>query len=82
MICRLHGIPHELQRADGRIARSPGCEEFLNQCRQGGKTEYIPFDRTPYYRKMALLENELRLKTGVATKLKLTIAQMIVKITD
>ncbi|PID40306.1 MAG: hypothetical protein CR984_03885 [Proteobacteria bacterium] len=82
MICRLHGIPHELRRPDGGRVHNPGCDEFFNQCRQCGKTEYIPFDRTPYYRKMAFLEKELRRKTGHTAKLKLTIAQMVVQLTD
>ena len=82
MICRLHGIPHELHRPDGNILKSPGCDAFFDQCRQHGKNDYIPFDRTPYYRQMAMLEKELRLETGYNQKIKLTIAQMLGTITD
>ncbi len=82
MICRLHGIPHELQRPGGNLIRNPGCDEFFNQCREGGKTDYIRFDRTPFYRQMATLEQELRRKMGYSDKIKLTIAQMLVTITD
>jgi len=82
MICRLHGIPHELQRPGGTPIKNPGCNEFLNQCREGGKTDYIRFDRTPFYRQMATLEQELRRETGYSDKIKLTIAQMLVNITD
>lgn len=82
MICRLHGIPHELHRPGGNVIRHPGCNLFFDQCRESGKTEYIPFDRTPFYRQMAMLEKELRLETGYADKIKLTIAQMLVTITD
>jgi Fe-S-cluster containining protein len=82
MICRLHGIPHELQRPGGNLIRNPGCDAFFNQCRQHGKTDYIRFDRTPFYRQMAALEQELRRETGYADKIKLTIAQMLVTITD
>lgn len=82
MICRLHGIPHELHRPDGNIIKSPGCDEFFDQCRESGKTDYIRFDRTPFYRQMAMIEKELRLETGYSDKIKLTIAHMIVTITD
>lgn len=82
MICRLHGIPHELHRPDGNILKSPGCDAFFDQCRQHGKKDYIPFDRTPFYRQMAMLEKELRLQTGYDEKIKLTIAQMLGTITD
>lgn len=82
MICRLHGIPHELHRPDGNILKSPGCDAYFDQCRKHGKTDYIPFDRTPFYRQMAMLEKELRLQTGYNDKIKLTIAQMLGKITD
>jgi hypothetical protein len=46
------------------------------------QTEYIRFDRTPFYRQMAALEQELRKETGYTDKIKLTIAQMLVAITD
>ena len=82
MICRLHGIPHELHRPDGSGVKNPGCDLFFDQCRERGRDEYIRFDRTPFYRKMAMLENELRLKTGYTEKTKLTIAQMLTTITE
>ncbi len=77
MICRLHGIPHELRHPDGRILKNPGCDAFFDQCRSLGKTDYIPFDRTPFYRQMAMLENELRKCVGHMDKIKRTVAQMI-----
>jgi Fe-S-cluster containining protein len=82
MICRLHGIPHELQLPGGDRIKNPGCDAFLNQCHQRGQTEYIRFDRTLFYRQMAALEQELRKETGYTHKIKLTIAQMLVAITD
>jgi len=82
MICRLHGIPHELHRPGGNVTRHPGCDAFFDQCRKGGKTEYIRFDRTPFYRAMAILEKELRQETGYTEKIKLTIAQMLIAITE
>ncbi|MFO7712866.1 hypothetical protein [Desulfosarcina sp.] len=82
MICRLHGIPHELQRPGGGIIKNPGCNPFLERCRESGKTDYIRFDRTPFYRQMAMLERDLRRETGYTEKLRLTIAQMLVTIMD
>ena len=77
MICRLHGIPHELQRPNGSVTRMPGCDAFFDQCRSGGKTDYICFDRTPLYRRMALLEKEVRQATGYTAPIKLTVAEML-----
>jgi len=77
MICRLHGIPHELRRVDGSVVKMPGCDAFFSQCRDSGKTDYIRFDRTPLYRQMAMLEKEFRLATGANDPIKLTVAQML-----
>jgi hypothetical protein len=82
MICRLHGIPHELQRPGGNLIRNPGCNAFFDQCRERGKTDYIRFDRTPFYRQLAILEQELRRETEYSDKIRLTIAHMLVTITD
>jgi Fe-S-cluster containining protein len=82
MICRLHGIPHELHRPNGSVQKNPGCDAFFEQCREHGKSDYIPFDRTPLYRSMAMLERTLRSQTGFQEKIKLTIAQMLAAITD
>ena len=82
MICRLHGIPHELYRPGVGVLKTPGCDEFFNQCRQHGKTDYIPFNRTPFYRDMAILEKELRSRTDYSSKIKLTVAQMLATLTD
>jgi hypothetical protein len=75
MICRLHGIPHVLNHPSGNNLTGPGCGEFERLC---GDAEYIRFNRTPYYRKMAGLERRLREKTGEAPKFKHTVAQMLV----
>jgi Fe-S-cluster containining protein len=82
LICRLHGIPHELRRPHGSVLKNPGCDAFFEQCRKRGQRDYIPFDRTPLYRSMAMLEQTLRSKTGYHQKIKLTIAQMLAAITD
>jgi Fe-S-cluster containining protein len=82
MICRLHGIPHELHRPGGEVVKQPGCDAFFAHCRHSGKDAYIPFDRTPFYRQMAMLEKELRFTTGYTDKIKLSIAQMLVTIAE
>lgn len=75
MICRLHGIPHELHESDGRVMKGRGCDIFYQQCAQKAP---FTFDRTPFYVNMAKLEKELRQTVGVPNKMKMTIAQMIV----
>jgi Fe-S-cluster containining protein len=75
MICRLHGIPHELHKPDGSVMQGKGCDEFYQQC--SPKAPYV-FDRSPFYLNMASLERELRRAVGVHEKVKMTVAQMIV----
>ena len=76
MICRLHGIPHELQKVGHSVMYSPGCEAFTKQIKS---KEYYKFDRTPFYIKMAELENELKKAAGITQKLKMTVAEMLIK---
>ena len=75
MICRLHGIPHELQRVDQGILNSPGCGTFALKCHEKKR---FKFDRTPFYMQMAALEKEMRQAVGMTQKIKMTVAQMIV----
>lgn len=73
MICRLHGLPHELTRpADACTVRGPGCDA-------GGFDDktYIPFDRTPFYVQMAAIEQTFRKNTGHTGKIRETIAHML-----
>jgi hypothetical protein len=74
MICRLHGVSHELKKPGRDIVYSPGCDEFTKLSE--GKT-YFRFDRTPFYIKMAQLEKGLKLRFGFTKKFKRTIAQML-----
>jgi Fe-S-cluster containining protein len=74
MICRLHGLPHELHPGTGRLVRGPGCDAFDQQCREH---PYVAFDRTPFYRRMAELERGLRQASGYGFKIKMTLAEMI-----
>jgi hypothetical protein len=74
MICRLHGIPSELRRPDGQTTRAPGCGSFMDRC---GQLAYVPFDRTPFYRDLAGIEQALRRDMPGAGKIKMTVAEMI-----
>ena len=76
MICRLHGIPHELRRPDRPSQMTPGCDDFHEQC---GTGNYIAFDRTPFYAQMAQLEQRLRQAVGCSDRLRLTVAEMIIR---
>jgi Fe-S-cluster containining protein len=72
MICRLHGLPHELCAPGSAPVKGPGCH--------AGPFEtipYIPFDRTPFYKKMAAVEIKFRQTTGRVGKIKETVAQML-----
>jgi hypothetical protein len=75
MICRLHGVPHELKRPGQHTVYAPGCENFDRRC--GGKG-YFQFDRTPFYRQVAMLEREARQSLGVTGKIRMTVAEMII----
>ena len=75
MICRLHGIPHQLRRPSRNITRGPGCETFELRAAQKGCRE---LDRTPFYFEMAKLEKELRQALDLSGRVKMTIAEMIV----
>ena len=74
MICRLHGIPHELQKGADKRILGPGCETFDSMC---SEKRYLKFDRTPFYRSMAVLENQPRQTSGITGRIKMTIAEML-----
>jgi Fe-S-cluster containining protein len=75
MICRLHGIPHKLQRPGQDPLYGPGCETFeRDRCNQNE----VRLDRTPYYRQMAELELKFKKEAGINQKLKMTIAEMVI----
>jgi Fe-S-cluster containining protein len=74
MVCRLHGLSHELCKPGQTPVRSPGCDLFVRQTRN---RPYISFDRTPLYIDMAHLERDLRLAAGVTDRMKHTIAEML-----
>ncbi|KPJ99548.1 MAG: hypothetical protein AMJ60_04640 [Desulfobacterales bacterium SG8_35] len=78
MICRLHGVPATFTRPDGQKADFPGC--FRCQEQISHHASVVPLDRTQFLRRLA--ELEIRLLSQRRTppaRVKLTIAQMIVK---
>lgn len=74
MICRLHGIPSELHQPGGKTTYTPGCAAFTERC---GRSAYVPFDRTTFYRRLAGIEQALRRDIPQAGKLRMTVAEMI-----
>ncbi len=76
MICRLHGIPHELQKPGQPVIHGPGCGAFDERC---SDKSYYRFDRTQFYCQIARLENEFKQAAGLTGKIKLTIAAMILE---
>jgi Fe-S-cluster containining protein len=74
MICRMHGIPHELQKPRQNVINGPGCLTFDKRCADKG---YYKFDRTPFYVALAKLENEFKQALGVEGRIKMTVAEML-----
>lgn len=72
MICRLHGLPHEIRKSGTTPLMGKGCEAGLFDAKA-----YIQFDRTPFYQKMAQLEMSFRQKFKKEGKIKETVAQML-----
>jgi Fe-S-cluster containining protein len=75
MICRLHGIPHELALPGQPARRSPGCADFEKRC---SEQPYHRFDRSPLYADLARLESEFQQALGVRCRFKHTIAEMLI----
>ena len=73
MICRLHGIPHELHKPGSPPVKGPGCHAGAVLF----ETAYHPFDRTPFYREMADLEIRYCRTHGKIGRIRQTVAEMI-----
>jgi len=73
MICRMHGIPHELKRPGTPVRYGQGCDVFMER---RVNENYIPFDRTPFYFKMARLEDDMKRENNLDGKFKKTIFEM------
>jgi hypothetical protein len=72
MICRLHGLPHELHPPGRQSIRGPGCDAG-----QFDGKPYIPFDRTPFYMDLAAREQAFKKRHNLTGRPRLTIAQML-----
>ncbi len=72
MICRMHGLPHEIHRPGHPPIKGPGCAAGAFE-----NTTYIPFDRTPFYKEMAAIEMAFRQSQGKTGKVKETVAQIL-----
>lgn len=72
MICRLHGLPHELHPPGRQTVHGPGCDVG-----QFDKKPYIPFDRTLFYTDLAALEQQFKTRHHLAGRPRQTIAQML-----
>jgi Fe-S-cluster containining protein len=78
MICRLHGVPATFTRPDGQKLDFPGC--FRCQEHIAADNSVTPLDRTQFFRRLVELEiTLLGHRRMTAPKVKLTIAQMVVK---
>lgn len=75
MICRLHGIPYLLGFGHAQ-KEGEGCNDFYQQAVQ---TDSV-LDRTELYQALALLEKKLRAWINDSSKIRLTIAEIIVAI--
>jgi len=78
MICRLHGLAHELKMPGKPIQYTPGCDFFTKHCEGNKKEDYYTFDRTPHYINMAKLEHAFKQEYNIDQRIKLTIAEMII----
>lgn len=77
MICRLHGIPYLLGFAQAQ-KEGPGCDDFYQQTVKINPA----LDRTPLYQELAMLEKKVRDHLNNSSKIRLTIAEMIVAIQE
>ncbi len=78
LICRLHGVPSSMTRPDGQQLLFPGC--FRCQEITGDNKDVPRMDRTKLFQQFVQIEMEwLGVKRNVLPKVKMTIAEMIIK---
>jgi Fe-S-cluster containining protein len=78
MICRLHGLPHEITLANRSPTQHPGCGEFNRLC--SSQPRHL-LDRTPHYLALARLEQDTRRQFAYSQRIKMTIAQILTTFT-
>lgn len=81
LVCRTHGVPAKMTRPDGQSMLFPGCFRCQDIVEEKGlKDVLMPVERTPLLMRLAALENSLLcMKRHLYPKVKLTIAEMLVK---
>lgn len=78
MICRLHGVPNRFSLPDGRTRTFPGCFRCQEISQEREPSPML--DRTDFYRRLAALEMDyLRGLPGKPAKVRLTLAEMILR---
>jgi hypothetical protein len=79
MVCRTHGVPAQITRPDGKTMSFPGCFRCQELVKQNGGNPPV-VERTAMLTKLAFLEQEfLENKRHLYPRVKLTIAEMLVK---
>ena len=76
MICRLHGIPHELRKPGMDVQYHQGCVAFHSQYKD---SFYFRFDRTPLYLNLGKLEKGLKTAMGITDRVRITVAEMLIE---
>jgi Fe-S-cluster containining protein len=76
MICRIHGLPWEAMQPDGQRSAGPGCDPLERRI-AAQDTFYRRMDRTPFFRDLALLEQEVRQLLCYPRRFRKTTAEML-----
>ena len=80
LVCRTHGVPARLVRPDGKRLDFPGCFRCQEVVTSQSPGEGVMVDRTPWLRRLALLEGEvLDGKRHLLPKMRKTIAEMLLQ---
>ncbi|HFQ81568.1 MAG TPA: hypothetical protein ENK33_09400 [Desulfobacterales bacterium] len=77
LICRLHGVPATMRFPNGQRRSFPGC--FRCQEISHGRDNTPAMDRTLFFQRMLLLEREFTKAAGSLPRLKMNIAEMLLK---
>ncbi len=77
MLCRLHGVPAKIIMPTGVEKRFGGC--FFVQEKISGSNDFPEINRTPFLTELAVIERDLLTAAGPHPKVKLSIAEMIIK---
>ncbi|HIJ60386.1 MAG TPA: hypothetical protein HPP56_07235 [Nitrospirae bacterium] len=76
MICRLHGVPYEVQDVNMSASFHGGCERFMSEMANSNFT-YMTFNRTIFYRELSKVEEEIRGLLSLKVPQKKTVAQIL-----